>query len=165
MKGWDVINSLSERVLQRKCFLGRHTEAIVSITELGKYRHSHGEQQSEGRMGTCTCALPIYFMSQLPQSPLIGMGSLEILVKWLLHTQLGKTRVLSASPGHSDVRWSLFIATPIIKHFSCTRLLPLSFVDSCFWELQHALKAILLLTVGMKIPTQVYETHDCSGIN
>lgn len=92
-KGWDVINSLSERVLQRKCFLGRHTEAIVSITELGKYRHSNGEQQSEGRMGTCTCALPIYFISQLPQSPLIGMGSLEILVKVLLHTQLGKTRV------------------------------------------------------------------------
>lgn len=71
----------------------------------------------------------------------------------LTHPARKNTCVLSASPGHSAVRWTLFIATPIIKHFSCTRLLPLSFVDSCFWELQHVLKAILLLTVGMKIPT------------
>lgn len=71
----------------------------------------------------------------------------------LTHPARKNTCVLPASPGHSDVRRAVFIAIPVIKHFSCTRPLPLSFVDSCFWELQHALKAILLLTVGMKIPT------------
>lgn len=96
--------------------------------------------------------LPVFFMSWLPPSPLPGMVSLETLAKLPLHALLGKTSVCCqpvlawepydvwCSPEFKP--WNISLA----QGWCC-------FADSCFRELWCALKAILLLTVGMKIPT------------